>query len=201
MLLEAEGLGQGLVVSAPLPVEAPEVPRRGSHGWWVLAMHSIILVPKELLPWGLVALGDGGDVELLVGDFFEGARVPCAEDGQCELLGLRQARQGSGTAQPLHGHRRPVTGAGMHVYNISIYRDTCISGEELGRPLSKQQIIASSPMLLRSQRCWVQVQGSIGLPGARALGFRTLLMCKTFSDFLGTSGGPPWGDAATWSSE
>lgn len=50
-------------------------------------MHSIILVTKELLPWGLVALGDGGDIELLVGDFFEGARVPCAEDRQCELLG------------------------------------------------------------------------------------------------------------------
>lgn len=32
-------------------------------------------------------------------------------------------------------------------------------------------------------------------------GLRTLPICKTLSDFLGTSGGPPWGDAATCSSE
>lgn len=56
-----------------LPVEAPEVPCRGSHGRWVLAIHSVVPVTKELLPWGPVALGDGGDIELLVGDFFEGA--------------------------------------------------------------------------------------------------------------------------------
>lgn len=79
MLLEAEGFGQGmdrLVVPAcrpVLPVEAPEVPQRGSHGWLVLAMHSLVLVTEELLPWGSVALGNGGDIELLRGDFFEGA--------------------------------------------------------------------------------------------------------------------------------
>lgn len=78
MLLEAEGLGQGMdrlvvPVSWPaLPVEAPEVPWRGSHRWLVLAMHSVVLVTEELLPRGAVALGDGGDVELLWGDFFEG---------------------------------------------------------------------------------------------------------------------------------
>lgn len=38
-------------------------------------------------------------------------------------------------------------------------------------------------------------------PGARLSGLRTLPICKTLSDFLGTSGGPPWGDAATCSSE
>lgn len=90
VLLEAEGLGQGLawLVGLPLlPVEAPEVPRRGSHGQRVLAIQGIVPVTKELLPWGPVALGDGGDIELLMGDFLEGARVPCAGETQCGLLG------------------------------------------------------------------------------------------------------------------
>jgi len=79
VLLEAEGLGQGmdrLAVPAPrlvLPVEAPEVPWTGSHQRLVLAVHSVVLVTKELLPRGAVALGDGSDVELLWRDFFEGA--------------------------------------------------------------------------------------------------------------------------------
>lgn len=84
-----KGLAKGWWCLPLLPVEAPEVPRRGSHGRWVLAIHGIGIVPvtKELLPWGPVALGDGGDIELLVGDFFEGARVPCAGERQCGLLG------------------------------------------------------------------------------------------------------------------
>lgn len=35
-------------------------------------MQSVVLVTEEFLPWGAVAFGDGGDVELLWGDFFEG---------------------------------------------------------------------------------------------------------------------------------
>lgn len=64
-----------MLVPAPwpaLPVEASEIPLRGSHGWLVLAEHSIVLVTEEVVPWGPVALGDGGDIELLWGDFFEG---------------------------------------------------------------------------------------------------------------------------------
>lgn len=51
---------------------------------------------------------------------------------------------------------------------------------------------------------WRSQQGQIwdaSLPGARESGLRTLIMCKTFSVFLGTSGGSPWGDTATCSSE
>lgn len=70
-----------------LPVEAPEVPRRRSHGRWVLAVHGIVPVTKELLPRGPVALGDGSGIELLMGDLFEGAGVPCAGERQCGLLG------------------------------------------------------------------------------------------------------------------
>lgn len=88
--LRLKGLAKGwhgLWCLPLLPVEAPEVPRRGSHGRRVLAIQGIVPVTKELLPWGPVALGDGGDIELLMGDFLEGARVPCAGETQCGLLG------------------------------------------------------------------------------------------------------------------
>lgn len=49
-------------------------------------MHSVVLVAEERLPRGAVALGDGGGVELLRGDFFEGARVSWVGERWRELL-------------------------------------------------------------------------------------------------------------------
>lgn len=121
-----------------LPVEAPEVPRRGSHGWLVLAIHGIVPVTKELLPWGPVALGDGSDVELLMGDFFEGARVPCAVGETVWAAGA--------TARLRRRAGNSLASAG---------------GGGLGRPLSRQQLTASSPTLLRSQHCGVWVQAAL----------------------------------------
>lgn len=161
-----------------LPVEAPEVPRRGSHGWLVLAIHGIVPVTKELLPWGPVALGDGSDVELLMGDFFEGARVPCAVGETVWAAGA--------TARLRRGAGNSLASAGAGGF---------------GQTPQQAAAHCLQPHVAEITALWGLGAGSIALPGARALGFRTLLMCKTFSDFLGTSGGPPWGDAATWSSE
>lgn len=54
-----------------LPVEVYEVPMWEFHGQLVLAAHSLVLVTHVPVPRGAVALGNGGDVELLRGHFFE----------------------------------------------------------------------------------------------------------------------------------
>lgn len=72
---------------AALPVEAPEVPRVGSHGCLVLEVHSVGHAPEEPLPRGAVALGDGSDVELLRGDFSEWARVAWGRRGWRDGMG------------------------------------------------------------------------------------------------------------------
>lgn len=69
-----------------LPVEADELPIAGSGGQPVLPAHSLVLVAEEPLPGGAVALGDGGDVELLRGHFSEGPRVPCRGERRRLLL-------------------------------------------------------------------------------------------------------------------
>lgn len=71
---------------AALPVEAEELPVGGSEGQLVLPAHSLVLVTEEPLPGGAVALGDGGDVELLRGHFSEGPRVPCQGERRRLLL-------------------------------------------------------------------------------------------------------------------
>lgn len=83
-LLRAEDGGGGrtdgrtdrwMVTPAPRPaspVEADELPVGGFHGQLVLSAHSLVLVAEEPMPRGAVALGDGGDVELLRGHFSEG---------------------------------------------------------------------------------------------------------------------------------
>lgn len=106
-----------------------------------------------------------------------------------------------GAALPSRSHGGPAAGGRItYIYNLSIcfiYLYIKISGGGFwGGPLGRLQephITETTAVLALGCR-W-------HLPGARASGLRTLLICKTFSVFLGTSGGPPWGDAATWSSE